>query len=84
MLPAGYRFSTELSLWSGQSNDPRWQQVLNLLGHPLFRLGGGTRAGLGRIKVAPIHANHFDLSAEDGRAAFTKLQCGLGSNTGFD
>ena len=83
VLPAGYRFSAELNLWSDQNDDPRWQQVLDLLNHPLFRLGGGTRAGLGKIKVVRVHDKHFDLSDEDGRAAFTKLQPRLGSIKGL-
>lgn len=83
VLPAGYRFNAELTLWSDQCDDPRWQQVLNLLNHPLLRLGGGTRAGLGKIKVVCVYDKHFDLSAEDGRAAFSKLQRGLGSTAGL-
>lgn len=84
VLPAGYRFSAEISLWSDQANDPRWQQVLDLLAHPLFRLGGGTRAGLGRLKVVERpRAGHFDLTTKAGRGALSRLPRGLGEIAGL-
>lgn len=78
VLPAGYRFSAEISLWSNQAEDPSWQQVLHLLAHPLLRLGGGTRAGLGRLRVERLHAGHFDLTTESGRTTLGDLPRGLG------
>ncbi|OGT90061.1 MAG: hypothetical protein A2286_03430 [Gammaproteobacteria bacterium RIFOXYA12_FULL_61_12] len=83
VLPAGYRFSAEISLWSDQPDDPRWRQVLGLLCHPLFRLGGGTRAGLGRIAAVSIHAGGFDLKTEQGRKDFSALGQGLDKSAGL-
>ncbi len=84
VLPAGYRFSAELSLWSGKENDEHWQRLLNLLRHPLFRLGGGTRAGLGRITTVSVHTAHFDLSCEEDRKRFSKVGRGLGEISGLE
>ncbi len=77
VLPAGYRFSMELSLWSDTANDPSWQNIINLLAHPLFRLGGGGRAGLGKVKVALAHGQCFDLKNKDDRKAFADLPASL-------
>jgi CRISPR/Cas system CMR subunit Cmr4 (Cas7 group RAMP superfamily) len=83
VVPAGIRFRAELMLWSEQADDPRWQQVLDLLAHPAFRLGGGTRAGLGRLKVAEIHSASFDLKKDKERKAFATLGRGLGETRGL-
>lgn len=83
VVPAGIRFRAELMHWSEQADDPRWQQVLDLLAHPAFRLGGGTRAGLGRLKVAEIHSASFDLKKDKERKAFATLPQGLGETQGL-
>jgi len=77
VLPAGYRFSMELSLWSDTANDPGWQNIINLLAHPLFRLGGGGRAGLGKVEVVLAHGGCFDLKNQDDRMAFAGLPTSL-------
>ena len=77
VLPAGYRFSVELSLWSKQKADPRWNEILNLLGHPLFRIGAGTRAGLGKLKMVQAHTGSFNLKDKQDRKAFAKLDPSL-------
>ena len=78
VLAAGYRFSVELSLWSETANDPGWANILNLLAHPLFRLGGGGRAGLGKIKAVLAHSRCFDLKNLDAdRQAFATLSPSL-------
>ncbi|KOR31460.1 hypothetical protein TI04_00725 [Achromatium sp. WMS2] len=83
VLPAGYRFSVELVLWSAINSDPYWQQVLALLKHPLFRLGGNTHAGLGALKLIKAHTGHFDLTDTKQRDAFTRLARSIGSTQGL-
>lgn len=79
ILPAGYRFSVELALWSDKADDLEWQQLLQLLNHPLFRLGGGTRSGLGSLKLIRASTGHFDLKTFSGRAAFANLPRSVGA-----
>lgn len=79
ILPAGYRFSVELVLWSDKPNDPEWQQLLNLLSHPLFRLGGNTRSGLGSLKLIRLFTGHFDLKTPNGRSTFVNLPRSVGA-----
>ncbi len=60
-LRAGHRFSIELSLWSDNSEDERWGNLLNLLKRPDFRLGGATRRGLGALTVISLRTRQFNL-----------------------
>lgn len=54
-LPRGTRFSFEIALWGDIGNDRRdcvrLRQLLRLVGHPGFRIGGGARRGYGRTKL---------------------------------
>jgi CRISPR/Cas system CSM-associated protein Csm3 (group 7 of RAMP superfamily) len=83
VLPAGYRFTVEFSLWSDEANDAHWERVLELLQHPLFRLGGSTRAGLGKLSVISVHELVADLSQASGRKAFNAIKRDLNDRTGF-
>lgn len=68
MLPAGYRFTIELALWCESLSDHWLDQILGLFDLPEFRLGGGTRKGLGKVKRVPgqTHIAEFDLRTLDG------------------
>lgn len=83
VLPAGYRFTVELSLWSDTPNDAQWERALELLHHPLFRLGGSTRAGLGKLKVIEVQELITDLNQEAGRKTFAAIQRDMNSKAGF-
>ncbi|MBO0613277.1 RAMP superfamily CRISPR-associated protein [Thiothrix fructosivorans] len=84
VLPAGYRFSVEFSLWSDEAHDAQWERVLELLNHPLFRLGGSTRAGLGKLRMIEVQELVSDLSQESGRKAFTAMKRDVNDCTGFE
>ena len=83
VLPAGFRFVCEVSLWSDKANDERWDKLIGLLQHPLFRLGGNTRSGLGKLKVVKAFSNMFDLRQSADRTAFAKLSRRLDDTTGL-
>lgn len=83
VLPAGYRFSVELSMWSDQPEPTDWKNVLALLKHPLFRLGGMTRAGLGKMKLVSVHQMIVDLATDLGRQQFEGLSSDLNDLSGF-
>lgn len=62
VLPAGHRFAIELRLVAAPDDSgEQWQGLLALFAHPGFRLGGGTRAGLGRMRCISMHTGRFDL-----------------------
>lgn len=63
-VPVGTRFSFELLMWGGKEEGEDFSDVLNLLGHPLFRLGGATRRGFGRVDKVRVSCRYFDKPAE--------------------
>ncbi len=67
ILPAGFRFAFELGFWHHNSPDDQacWEQLCQLLAHPLFRLGAATRSGLGRLRTVSVHRRSFDLKGHD-------------------
>lgn len=73
VLPAGCRFAVELALESDQADDPAWTDLLGLLASPDLRLGGGTRAGMGRMRLQSCHQRCFDLRSQADAEAFRAL-----------
>jgi len=73
ILAAGHRFSGEVRLWSTGTDGGEWTTVLALLGDPRLRLGGATRAGLGRIACVRLHCRSFDLREPRDVAAYRAL-----------
>jgi CRISPR/Cas system CMR subunit Cmr4 (Cas7 group RAMP superfamily) len=64
-VPRGTRFSFELSMWCSSAEEiSAFKEVLALVPHPLFRLGGATRRGYGRIKVLAMAMAKFATPAE--------------------
>ncbi len=72
-LTAGHRFSFELSLRHDGEADEAWRQLLQLLRRPEFRLGGGTRSGMGALRVVRLHQACYDLRRSDDFARFGAL-----------
>jgi len=84
VLPAGHRFALELRLWAPKDDDgDDWEKLLKLLAHPAFRLGGSTRAGLGKMKLIQLHQARFDLRKPEDVAKFQALPSGLGETAGL-
>ena len=53
-VPKGSRFQFEMGLAAQEPDNQTWQNLLGLLSHPKFRLGGLTHRGFGQIKVIEI------------------------------
>lgn len=57
-VPAGTRFSIELSLWGTQAEAAQdkaaLERILRLFHHPAFRLGGAGRHGYGRVAMRRV------------------------------
>ena len=84
VLPAGHRFAVELRFWmKPEEGDELWRRLLALLAHPGLRLGGMTRAGLGRMKVVSLHQGLFDLSKKEERKAWFQVGKGLSDVEGL-
>ncbi len=84
VLPAGHRFALELRLWGKAQDDDDWHRLLGLFAHPLFRVGGATRAGLGAMRLVSCHTRHFDLKDADDSRAFRALGRGLTDTDGLE
>jgi len=82
-VPAGCRFSFEISLWSEQESDDCWEQVRQLFAHPAMRLGGGTRAGMGNVSCVNWCESHFDLRNQEDYLNFSRLPSSLGEHQGM-
>jgi CRISPR/Cas system CSM-associated protein Csm3 (group 7 of RAMP superfamily) len=81
ILPAGFRFVCEMSLWSDKENDPRWHKLLGLLQHHMFRIGGNTRSGLGKMKLHQLFGRAYNLTTSEDRTAFSSLSRRLDDTT---
>lgn len=69
-VPKGTRFQFEMGLALDQKSDETWTQLLNLLSHPKFRLGGLTHRGFGQVQVVSCDTTYFDLKTPEGREAW--------------
>ncbi|CAM2011603.1 RAMP superfamily CRISPR-associated protein [Acanthopleuribacter pedis] len=83
-LGAGYRFSMELSLRHDGEADGTWRSLLALLASPAFRLGGGTRAGYGALRLVRLHQTTFDFRREADLSRYAALSNHLGVVDGLD
>ena len=83
ILPAGHRFAGEISLWSDQASDPRWQRLLALLGDPRLRLGASTRSGLGATRLVRLWQRHYDLAGDKDAADFRSLSPDIAAHNGL-
>ncbi|NKB64719.1 MAG: hypothetical protein GKR95_22240 [Gammaproteobacteria bacterium] len=73
VLLTGYRFTFEITYWSDNDQDKKWSRLLSLLYHPLFRIGGNTRSGLGKLEIVEIRNRGFDLREGQGRRDFVSF-----------
>jgi len=80
-LTTGHRFSIELSLWSDYKDNSCWDKLIKLLQRPDFRLGGGTRRGLGKLKIVRCHKGMFNLRDRIQYIQFTQLTQSVANTT---
>jgi len=83
LIPAGCRFSFEISLWSGSSDDSQWQQLLDIISGSALRIGGSVRSGLGKFSLKRLHTRQFNLKNKQDYQAFAGLPSGIGEVTGL-
>jgi CRISPR/Cas system CSM-associated protein Csm3 (group 7 of RAMP superfamily) len=60
----GTRFVFELELKGNATDVVHWQQLIELVKSPTFRIGSGTRNGYGSLKVIGLYNSTFDLQDE--------------------
>jgi CRISPR/Cas system CMR subunit Cmr4 (Cas7 group RAMP superfamily) len=81
VLPAGHRFACELSLLDPDEKPADWLLLLDLLADPRLRLGGATRAGLGRMRLVALSTASLDLNGTEGAKRLATVETGIGDDT---
>ncbi len=72
IIPAGCRFSFEISYWSETEKEKAdWKQILLLIQKPLY-IGSSTRSGLGLFECVKISQNSFNLGDEKQQDSYQK------------
>ncbi len=63
---AGSRFKFELEFITDNSIEDieKWEKLLSKLSSPLFRLGGGSTKGFGKMKVHSCHVKAYELGKD--------------------
>ena len=59
-----------------------WEEIINKLNSPIFRLGGGTTKGFGKIKVISIQEKVYDLSKDEDIKAYQNKSASLNVGVG--
>lgn len=82
ILIAGVRFVTEISVIADTAETAKKDidSITALWSSPLFRLGGGSRNGFGKIKIRKITGKEYDLNVESERKAFLERSASLADN----
>lgn len=70
VLYAGSRFVFSLELQGREDDRDNWERILDMINTPLFRIGGGTRKGFGKLKLISIEEKVFNLENEAERKAY--------------
>jgi CRISPR/Cas system CSM-associated protein Csm3 (group 7 of RAMP superfamily) len=66
----GVRFIFEVELKGNAEDEKLWNEFLNKLASPLFRVGQGTRNGYGKLSVVSCKAKTFDLQKQEDFEAY--------------
>lgn len=78
----GVRFVFELELRGTKEEINAWQQVVNQVKNPNFRLGSGTRNGYGSLKVISLFEQVYNLQNKSDFDAYIEFNPGF--NTGIE
>lgn len=78
----GSRFCFHVEMIGGESESELFKSILQACRDSLFRIGGGTRSGFGKIKVINCGYHCFNLCDPDDRKAYLSLSSALNSDTG--
>jgi CRISPR/Cas system CSM-associated protein Csm3 (group 7 of RAMP superfamily) len=73
----GTRFIFEMVLQGDEQHRNDWNSLLSLLSSPLFRVGGGTRKGFGKLSTVKIEEKVFDLTQKIGLKEYLEQSSSL-------
>lgn len=76
----GSRFCFELELMSSKDESKQFDELLNNIQSPTFRIGSGSRSGFGSIKVVKILYRALDLAKESDLNLYLEKSSLLGDS----
>ena len=62
---AGTRFCFEIEMLMTEDDDNKCNEILGIMQGDTFRLGGGTRNGLGKIEVVELYKKELDMKSKE-------------------
>ena len=80
LVPKGARFVFDLTLEGIADDAGAWWQLLEVVQHPLFRLGSGTRNGFGKIEVVQCRTRTFDLTQPQDLSDYLAMESDLNAD----
>lgn len=81
---AGSRFCFEMELVQQEKDDDSIRQhLLQVIAHQAFRLGGGTRDGLGKVKIVSAWHRSLDLTKKKEMELYLSKPSGLCLSAGW-
>jgi CRISPR/Cas system CSM-associated protein Csm3 (group 7 of RAMP superfamily) len=74
----GTRFVFDIEMICESSKEPVWDKLLSVLFHPDFRIGHGTRKGMGKLKLLEESRQvSYDLTSNEGLDNYLKKSASL-------
>jgi CRISPR/Cas system CSM-associated protein Csm3 (group 7 of RAMP superfamily) len=80
LVHKGTRFAFELELSGTAADKDIWEEIIQTVHEPFFRIGAGTRKGFGQLKVEDCWYKTFDLSEKADLLAFLDKSSSLNYN----
>lgn len=74
---AGTRFCFEVEIVSDGDNCGRCKEIVDVVNHKLFHIGGSSRKGLGLVSVKKVWTKVLDLTDEDDRTLYLRKSSNL-------
>lgn len=79
----GVRFMFEIELKAEEDQTAHWEELLNIITGPTFRIGSGTRNGYGKLKVIKHYNSIYNLSLDEEFKAYVDFDPSLNSTIEF-
>lgn len=80
LVHKGTRFLFEIELEGTDADEPMWEAILNILNHPAFRVGAGTRKGFGQLRILSCVTKKFNLKEKNDLLGYLGKSSSLNSN----
>jgi CRISPR/Cas system CSM-associated protein Csm3 (group 7 of RAMP superfamily) len=80
----GTRFIFEIELRGNKNDEEYWNQIIELVKSPTFRLGSGTRNGYGSLKAISMYNQTFDLEDKTDFNAYITFNPSFNSDLKFN